>query len=204
MVDVAAKPETAREAVASAVIRMARETLAVVESSGRGAPGPRDKGDVFATARLAALTAMKRTSEIIPLCHPIRLTGGGVDIEADLSLPGIRIRVTARAFDRTGVEMEAMFGASAAALTVYDMVKGLERGVEIVSVRLDEKRGGRTGVWQRRPEQGKAKSGRRRAGPNGKAQRRKPAAAGLTPTAAPRTGARGKRRAGRPHRTDRR
>ena len=149
MVDVGPKPETAREAVACAAVRMARATLQAVERSARGGEGPRGKGDVFATARIAGLAAMKKAADLIPLCHPVRLTGGAVELEADDTLPGVQIRVTARAFDRTGVEMEAMLGASAAALTVYDMVKGLERGVEILNVRLDEKRGGRSGLWQR-------------------------------------------------------
>lgn len=155
MVDVGGKAETEREAVATAAVRMSRETLAL--ALGRGplsaasSPGrPHvSKGDVVATARVAAIAALKRTSDWIPLCHPVRLVGSGVDIEGDSRLPGIRVRVTARAFDRTGVEMEAMVGAAAAALTIYDMVKGVERGVEIVSVRLEEKRGGRTGTWRR-------------------------------------------------------
>jgi cyclic pyranopterin phosphate synthase len=144
MVDVGAKPETAREAVASAAVRMSLATLALA----MGRPGAA-KGDVLATARVAAIAALKRTSEWIPLCHPVRVVGTDVALEADESLPGIRIRVTVRAFDRTGVEMEALVGASAAALTIYDMVKGVERGVEILMVRLDEKRGGRSGVWRR-------------------------------------------------------
>jgi cyclic pyranopterin phosphate synthase len=152
MVDVGTKPETAREAVASAAVRMSTATLAlamgrsgVASSGGAGAP----KGDVLATARVAAIAALKRTSDLIPLCHPVRLVGSAVDIQEDESLPGLRVRVTARAFDRTGVEMEALVGAAAAALTIYDMVKGVERGVEILQVRLEEKRGGRTGAWQR-------------------------------------------------------
>ena len=145
MVDVGAKPETAREAVASAAVRMSRATLALVE---RGV-GARGKGDVLATARLAALMALKRTPEWIPLCHPVRVVGSEVDLTADRALPGVRVRVTVRAFDRTGVEMEAMVGAAAAALTVYDMVTGAERGVEIRSVQLEEKRGGKSGEWRR-------------------------------------------------------
>ncbi len=145
MVDVGAKEETAREAVASAVVRMKRTTLALVEQ-GVGAKG---KGDVLATARVAAIMALKRTAEWIPLCHPVRVVGTDVDLEPDRKLPGVRIRVRVRAHDRTGVEMEALVGASAAALTVYDMVKGAERGVEILAVRLEEKRGGRGGEWRR-------------------------------------------------------
>lgn len=154
MVDVGEKPETAREAAAVAEIRMSRSTLALVLSGPRGqAAGAAglSKGDVLATARLAAIGALKRTSELIPLCHPVRVVGTDVEMVALPRLPGLRIAVRVRAFDRTGVEMEAMVGAAAAALTVYDMVKGVERGVEITSVRLSMKRGGRTGLWTRPP-----------------------------------------------------
>jgi cyclic pyranopterin phosphate synthase len=163
MVDVGAKPETAREAVASAAVRMTRATLALV-ASGTGARG---KGDVLATARLAAIAALKRTAEWIPLCHPVRVVGSDVDLTLDRALPGVRVRVTVRAFDRTGVEMEAMVGAAAAALTVYDMVKGVERGVEIQAVQLEEKRGGKSGEWRRRDPAARARGrggGRGRAG----------------------------------------
>jgi cyclic pyranopterin phosphate synthase len=151
MVDVGAKPETAREAIASAAVRMSRQTLAQAlgQTGGRSGPPALAKGDVLATARLAAIAALKRTAEWIPLCHPVRVTGTDIELEGDPALPGIRVRVAARAYDRTGVEMEAMVGAAAAALTIYDMVKGVERGVEIVSVRLEEKRGGKSGVWRR-------------------------------------------------------
>jgi cyclic pyranopterin monophosphate synthase len=141
MVDVAFKPETLREAVASAAVRMLPATLRLVE---RGAG---DKGDVLAVARIAGVMAAKRTAELIPLCHPVRLVRCTVDIVADRALPGVRIEATARAVDRTGVEMEAMVAASVAALTVYDMVKGVERGVEIDAVRLEAKSGGRSGTW---------------------------------------------------------
>jgi cyclic pyranopterin monophosphate synthase len=145
MVDVAGKPETAREAIASAAVRMTRDTLRLVEK----ATGARGKGDVLATARLAGIAAAKRTAELIPLCHPVRLVGCDVDLALDRRLPGVRIRAAARAVDRTGVEMEAMVAAAAAALTVYDMVKGAERGVEIQAIRLEEKRGGKSGTWVR-------------------------------------------------------
>jgi cyclic pyranopterin phosphate synthase len=151
MVDVGAKSETLREAVASAAVRMSRATLALVER----ATGARGKGDVLATARLAGIMALKRAAEWIPLCHPVRVVGSDVELAADRALPGVRIRVAVRAFDRTGVEMEAMVGAAAAALTVYDMVKGAERGVEIRAVRLEEKRGGKSGEWRRRGGTGK-------------------------------------------------
>jgi cyclic pyranopterin monophosphate synthase len=145
MVDVAEKPETARTATASAAVKMKRETLRLVER----AAGARGKGDVLAVARLAGIMAARRTAELIPLCHPIRLTSCDVDLHADRTLPGVRIRATARAIDRTGVEMEAMVAAATAALTVYDMVKGAEREIEIRAVRLEEKAGGRTGHWRR-------------------------------------------------------
>jgi len=165
MVDVGAKPETDRQAVASAAVKMAPSTLALVMGDGVdviAAPSP--KGDVLATARLAAIAALKRTAELIPLCHPVRVVGTDVALDGDASLPGVRIRVTVRAFDRTGVEMEAMVGAAAAALTIYDMVKGVERGVEITAVRLEEKSGGRSGTWRRhRADEGGETAGRARA-----------------------------------------
>jgi cyclic pyranopterin monophosphate synthase len=148
MVDVGAKPETLRQAVASAAVRMSAATLALV----RAGTGARGKGDVVGAARLAGLMALKRAAEWIPLCHPVRVVGSEVEIELDRALPGVRIQVTVRAFDRTGVEMEAMVGAAAAALTVYDMVKGAERGVEIRDLRLEEKSGGRSGTWRRGKE----------------------------------------------------
>ena len=147
MVDVAAKPETLREAVASAEVRMLPATLRLVER----AVGARGKGDVLAVARLAGMMAAKRTADLIPLCHPVRLVGCDLELRADRRLPGVRIEAHARAFDRTGVEMEAMVAVGVAALTVYDMVKGAERGVEIRAVRLQEKRGGKSGFWLRRP-----------------------------------------------------
>jgi len=145
MVDVAAKPETARAATASAAVKMTRATLRLVER----ASGARGKGDVLAVARLAGIMAARRTAELIPLCHPVRLTSCDVDLTVDRALPGVRIRATARAFDRTGVEMEALTAAATAALTIYDMVKAAERGVEIRAVRLEEKQGGRSGHWRR-------------------------------------------------------
>jgi cyclic pyranopterin phosphate synthase len=154
MVDVGAKPETARRAVASADVRMSPATLAII----RSASARLSKGDVLATARLAGIMACKRTAELIPLCHPVRVVGTDVAFTVDRRLPGVRIEVTVDAVDRTGVEMEAMVGASVAALTIYDMVKGVERGVEIGGVRLLEKSGGRSGHWTR--------SGRRAVKPN--------------------------------------
>jgi cyclic pyranopterin phosphate synthase len=144
MVDVGGKPETDRVAVATAAVKMAAATLDLVEA------GSGKKGDVLSTARIAAIAALKRTADWIPLCHPVRVVGTDVTLEPDRRLPGVRVRVEVHAFDRTGVEMEAMVGAAAAALTVYDMVKGAERGVEISAVRLEEKRGGRSGHWRRK------------------------------------------------------
>jgi cyclic pyranopterin monophosphate synthase len=151
MVDVGAKPETARRAVASAAVRMSAGTLALVAGAraSRVSKNDNKKGDVLATARLAAVMACKRTSDLIPLCHPVRVVGTDVAFAIDRRLPGVRVVVTVDAIDRTGVEMEAMVGASAAALTIYDMVKGVERGVEIGALRLEEKSGGRSGVWRR-------------------------------------------------------
>jgi cyclic pyranopterin monophosphate synthase len=146
MVDVGAKAETLRVAIAEAVVRMRLATLElVIAGSGK-------KGDVLSTARIAALAALKRTAELIPLCHPIRVVGSDVTLSADRRLPGVRAIVEVQAFDRTGVEMEAMVGAAAAALTIYDMVKSAERGIAIGPIRLLEKRGGRSGIWRRGPD----------------------------------------------------
>jgi cyclic pyranopterin monophosphate synthase len=141
MVEVGAKPETARVAVASGRIEMARATAGAIR---RGRIG---KGDVLGVARLAGIQAAKRTAEWIPLCHPIRLTG----IDLDLRVVGESVVITAtvRAFDRSGVEMEALAAISAAALTVYDMCKAIDRGMRITDIRLDEKRGGKSGTWLR-------------------------------------------------------
>lgn len=145
MVDVGEKPETERIAVAEATVIMSPDTLdLVVARSGQHTK----KGDVIAIARLAGISAIKRTADLIPLCHPVRVVGSDVDLLPDALLPGVRVRVSVRAVDRTGVEMEAMVGAATAALTVYDMVKAVERGVRIDGVRLLEKRGGRSGVWR--------------------------------------------------------
>jgi cyclic pyranopterin phosphate synthase len=157
---VGAKPETARRAVASAEVRMSAATLALVARGQGGGPETTRKGDVLAVARLAGIMACKRAAEWIPLCHPVRVVGTEVDLALDRALPGVRVRVTVDAVDRTGVEMEAMVGAAAAALTVYDMVKGVERGVEVGAVRLLEKSGGRSGNWVR-PET-KSRSGIKR------------------------------------------
>jgi cyclic pyranopterin phosphate synthase len=138
MVDVAGKEVTDRRAVARAIVRMSPQTAAVV------AAGDAPKGDVLGTARLAGIQAAKRTSELIPLCHPLPLTFVGVEAEIDAATGEVTVTAEARATARTGVEMEALTAASVAALTVYDMVKGLERGVEIAGVTLLAKTGGKS------------------------------------------------------------
>jgi cyclic pyranopterin phosphate synthase len=143
MVDVSAKPITARRAVAEATVSMSAETLSLVIDGG-GA-----KGDVLGVAELAGVMGGKRTSELIPLCHPLPLTDLQVSITPDRAAGLLRIRAEAATTGQTGVEMEAMTAASVAALTVYDMVKGVERGVTIGSVRLVAKSGGKSGDWVR-------------------------------------------------------
>lgn len=143
MVDVSAKPETERTAVAQAVVHMAPATAAAILA------GDAPKGDVLGVARIAGVLAAKRTGELIPLCHPIGLDHVDVDAVVDAEAGTVTLTATATVVARTGVEMEAMTAASVAALTVYDMVKGMERGVEIGSVVLLEKRGGRSGHWRR-------------------------------------------------------
>ena len=147
MVDVGAKPTTDRVASARAVVRMTPATAAAVQA------GDAPKGDVIATARLAAIQAAKRTDEWIPLCHSLPLDGIDVDIDVDADAGMVTITTTARVHARTGVEMEAMVGCAAGALCVYDMVKGIERGVVVERVELLSKSGGRSGTW-RRDEQG--------------------------------------------------
>jgi cyclic pyranopterin monophosphate synthase len=143
MVDVGAKEATARRAVASAVVRMSRKTAA------RVAAGDAPKGDVLGVARIAGIQAAKRTGELIPLCHPIGLDHVDVDAQLDAEAGTVTLTATAGVTARTGVEMEAMTAAAIAALTVYDMVKGIERGVSIEAVELLSKSGGRSGDWSR-------------------------------------------------------
>jgi cyclic pyranopterin phosphate synthase len=143
MVDVGAKPMTERRAVAEAFVAMSPETLSLVID------GSTPKGDVLGVAELAGVMAGKRTSDLIPLCHPIALTSLVVAATPDRAGGGLRIRAEAATVGQTGVEMEALTAASVAALTAYDMVKGVERGVEIRVVRLLEKSGGRSGEWHR-------------------------------------------------------
>ena len=143
MVDVGDKPSTERRAVARARVRVSPETANAV------AAGNAPKGDVLGTARIAGIQAAKRTSELIPLCHPLALTFVGVDGLVDPEVGEIILTAEARTTGPTGVEMEALTAAAVAALTVYDMIKGLERGAEIAEVVLLEKSGGRSGEWRR-------------------------------------------------------
>lgn len=142
MVDVGAKAVTRREAAASAFVKLGPETLRLVRSNTVA------KGDVLNTARLAGIQAAKRTSELIPLTHPIPLDSVAVDLE--VLKTGVRVSCRVRAEAKTGAEMEALTGAAVAALTVYDMVKAVERSAEVVRLRLDHKSGGKSGVYRRR------------------------------------------------------
>ncbi|HTX11582.1 MAG TPA: cyclic pyranopterin monophosphate synthase MoaC [Solirubrobacteraceae bacterium] len=143
MVDVGEKPATERRAVAQAVVRVSRQTAESVLA------GDAPKGDVVGVARIAGIQAAKRTAELIPLCHPLPLSFVGVEATIDAPAGAITLTAEARTTGPTGVEMEAMTAASVAALTVYDMVKGIERGAEIAGVVLLEKSGGRSGRWTR-------------------------------------------------------
>jgi cyclic pyranopterin monophosphate synthase len=143
MVDVSAKAVTERVAVAEGRVLMQPETLALCLS------GQAKKGDVFATARIAGILAAKKTHEFIPLCHPLLLTNISVDIEGDESLPGLRVTAMAKVSGQTGVEMEALTAASIACLTIYDMLKAVDRGMRIEGIGLVEKRGGKSGDWTR-------------------------------------------------------
>lgn len=142
MVDVSAKDQTERVAVAVGAVRMERATLAMIRA------GDAKKGDVIGTARIAGIMAAKRTHELVPLCHPLLLTKVSVDIEPDDDLPGLAITAMAKVTGQTGVEMEALTAASVACLTVYDMAKAVDRGMEITGIRLIEKSGGRSGHWR--------------------------------------------------------
>ncbi len=143
MVDVGDKPITVRTAVAEGGIRMSAEAYRLVADQAVA------KGDVLAVSEVAGTLAAKRTAELIPLCHPLGLDHVEVDAVLDEALPGVRVRATARAVGRTGVEMEALTAVSVALLTVYDMVKAIDRGMELEGVRLLEKTGGTHGDWRR-------------------------------------------------------
>jgi cyclic pyranopterin phosphate synthase len=142
MVDVSAKAPTARVAVAEGRVLMSQATFDLVLA------GNAKKGDVLGTARLAGIMAAKRTHELIPLCHPLALTQVTVDIAPDRKLPGFTVRASASVTGQTGVEMEALTAVSVACLTIYDMVKAVERGMRIEGIRLVEKRGGKSGHYR--------------------------------------------------------
>ena len=139
MVDVSEKADTAREAIARGVVRMQPATLAMI--TGGAAP----KGDVLATARIAGIMAAKRTSELIPLCHPLMLSHLAVEIRPDPAGSALEIEATVRTTGKTGVEMEALTAVSVTALTIYDMCKAVDRAMRITDIRLAEKRGGKSG-----------------------------------------------------------
>jgi len=143
MVDVGEKAATVRTAVAEGAIRMSRDAFQLVADQAIA------KGDALAVSEIAGTMAAKRTAELIPLCHPLGLDHIEVRAALDETLPGVRIRSTVRATGRTGVEMEALTSVSVALLSVYDMVKSADRGMEILSVRLIEKTGGSRGDWRR-------------------------------------------------------
>ncbi|MFT3842838.1 MAG: cyclic pyranopterin monophosphate synthase MoaC [Myxococcaceae bacterium] len=145
MIDVGAKPATERVAVATARVRMLPGTLSRIRK------GELEKGDVLTAARLAGVMAAKRTPDLVPLCHPISISA--VEMSVEPVVVGVEIRATVKTVDRTGVEMEALTAATAAALTVYDMCKSYDRGMSIEAVQLEHKSGGRSGTWTR-AEQG--------------------------------------------------
>ena len=142
MVDVAAKPVTEREALAEGRVVMQPATLDIVQS------GDAKKGDVLGAARIAGIMAAKRTHELIPLCHPLAIAQVEIDVTPDAKLPGIKVRARVKVAGRTGVEMEALTAVAVACLTIYDMVKAVERGMRIEGIRLIEKRGGRSGHYR--------------------------------------------------------
>jgi cyclic pyranopterin phosphate synthase len=144
MVDVSAKSETSREAVARATLKVKAATLAAVRA------GQIAKGDVLGVARTAGIMAAKRAPDLIPLCHPLRITGAEVTFALDTRASTITVEARVRTVDKTGVEMEALTAAAVASLTVYDMVKAVDRGVTITNLRLIEKSGGKSGLWRRK------------------------------------------------------
>ncbi|UCA46738.1 cyclic pyranopterin monophosphate synthase MoaC [Pseudochrobactrum lubricantis] len=143
MVDVGDKAETVRIATASGCVTMQKQTLELILS------GNAAKGDVIGTARLAGIMAAKKTSDLIPLCHPLMLSKVSVDIEPDETLPGLRVSATVKLTGKTGVEMEALTAVSVACLTIYDMAKAADKGMIIGNIAVDSKTGGKSGDWQR-------------------------------------------------------
>ena len=142
MVDVSDKPESARVARAEGYVKMSPETLEIIES------GSARKGDVLGVARLAGIMGAKRTPELIPLCHPLPVASVALDLEPDRALPGVRITATVKTTGRTGVEMEALSAVSVAALTVYDMVKAVDKDMVIGGIRVILKDGGKSGRYE--------------------------------------------------------
>ena len=142
MVDVSAKPATAREALAAGRVVMRPATLEIVRQ------GNAEKGDVLGAARIAGIMAAKRTHDLIPLCHPLPITKAEVDIRPDAGLPGLEVTARVKVSGKTGVEMEALTAVAVACLTIYDMVKAVDRGMRIEGIRLVEKRGGRSGHFR--------------------------------------------------------
>lgn len=142
MVDVSAKPATAREALAAGRVVMRPATLEIVRQ------GNAEKGDVLGAARIAGIMAAKRTHDLIPLCHPLPITKAEVDIRPDAGLPGLEVTARVKVAGKTGVEMEALTAVAVACLTIYDMVKAVDRGMRIEGIRLVEKRGGRSGHFR--------------------------------------------------------
>jgi cyclic pyranopterin phosphate synthase len=148
MVDVSGKTETVRIAVAEGAIRMRPETLELIVS------GNAKKGDVIGTARIAGIMAAKKTSDLIPLCHPLLISKVSVDITPDATLPGLRVEATVKIEGKTGVEMEALTAVSVACLTLYDMAKAADKGLEIIDIRLKTKSGGKSGDYIREQQAG--------------------------------------------------
>ena len=142
MVDVSGKAVTTRSATAIGAVKMLASTLETILK------GNAAKGDVIATARIAGIMAAKRTSDIIPLCHPLMISKVTLEIEPDDTLPGLRVAATVKVEGKTGVEMEALTAASVACLTIYDMAKALEKGMVITEIRLTDKTGGKSGDWK--------------------------------------------------------
>ena len=142
MVDVSSKPTTEREALAEGRVVMRRSTLDIVRK------GNAKKGDVLSVARIAGIMAAKRTHELIPLCHPLALSEVAIELTLDAKLPGIEVRARVKVSGQTGVEMEALTAVAVACLTIYDMVKAVERGMRIEGIRVVEKSGGRSGRYR--------------------------------------------------------
>ncbi|OCC16275.1 Molybdenum cofactor biosynthesis protein MoaC [Dissulfuribacter thermophilus] len=143
MVDVSGKVQTSREAIASCVVKMGEDAFSALLD--KSVP----KGDVFSTARIAGILAAKRVDELVPLCHPLPLNFVGIDFDLIPEERAVKITATARTTAKTGVEMEAMTAATVAALTVYDMLKALEKGIVITNIQLEYKSGGKSGTWKK-------------------------------------------------------